>query len=144
MDDIPGCYLLADATANLLGGGFTVAAFPLAPTTFLAMLLLSVIGCLLPIKLAPWDVLEQRRARWVLWVGLSVASVGALLVMVMTRGYFTVHFGMAVFALLIPMAGSFWVEFVRNRHRILDRSRQAIDDQTIIPDGTITLAPKPP
>ena len=143
VDNVPGCYLLADATANLLGGGYTVAAFPLAPTTFLTMLLLSVIGCLLPIKLAAREAFEQRRYRWVLWAVLSGFSAWAFLVVVTTRSSSFVHLGMAVFSLLVPMAGAFWVEFARNRHRIFDRNRRAIGDQTLIPDGTITLAPKP-
>ena len=143
IDDVPGCYLLADATANLLGGGYTISAFPPAPTTFLMMLLLSVVGCLLPIRLAMWEVLERPRCRGMLWAVLTVALVAGFLAMMMTRTYFTVHLGMAVFSLLLPMAGSFWVEFVRNRHRILDRNRRAIGDHTLIADGTVTLAPKP-
>jgi hypothetical protein len=69
-------------------------------------------------------------------------AAGSFAVMVLTRSYATVHLGMAGFSLLVPMAGSFWVEFARNRHRHLDRDRRALDSpqaDRAPTDGTMTL-----
>jgi CHASE2 domain-containing sensor protein len=142
VDDVPGCYLLANATAGLLQGRILRSAFPPPMTTFAAMLLLAAVGCLLPINLATRKVLEQPRYRRVLWMVVLGLSATCFVVMCLTKGYVSVNLGMAGFALLTPMAGSFWVEFARNRHRILDRRRQSTEELRLGTDGTITLTPR--
>jgi len=142
IDDVPGCYLLGDAIAALLDRRLIKSVyFLLPPTTLLPMLLIAAIGCLLPIKLANRKVFEQPRNRRLLWVALLGLSASSFVVIVLTKSYATVHVGMVGFSLLAPMAGSFWVEFARNRHRILDRNRRSIEDCRLVTGGTITLAP---
>jgi len=142
VNDVPGCYLLADAIAGLLDRRYMKLAIPLPATTFLSMLLVAAVGCLLPVKLAATAVFERpgpRRALWLAVLGLSAAS---FLVMVVTKNRATVHLGMAGFCLLANMAGSFWVEFTRNRHRILDRARRAVEDVGLATRGTVTVTSK--
>ncbi|MCP4248248.1 MAG: protein kinase [bacterium] len=139
VNDVPGCYLLADAIAGLLDRRYMKSAIPLPATTFLSMLLVAAIGCLLPVNLAARAALEQpgrRRAIWLAVLGLSAAS---FLVMVVAKNWATVHLGMAGFCLLAAMAGSFWVEFTRNRHRTLDRDRRAVEDVGLAARGTVTV-----
>jgi len=142
VEDVPGCYLLADAVAGLLDRRYMKSAFPLPPATFLLMLAAGAAGCLLPIRLAAKDVFHEPRGRRYLWVVLVSLSASCFLVMIAARSYAAVHWAMAGFSLLAPMAGSFWVELARNRHRILDRNRRAIENFGLPTDGTITLAPK--
>ncbi|UCC30891.1 MAG: protein kinase, partial [Phycisphaerales bacterium] len=142
VEDVPGCYLLADAVAGLLDGRYMKSASPLPPLTYLLMLAAGAAGCLLPIRLATKDVFHEPGHRRYLWAALLGLSASCFLVMVAARSYAVVNWGMVGFSLFAPMAGSFWVELARNRHRILDRNRRAIDNFGLTTDGTITLAPK--
>jgi hypothetical protein len=142
VNDVPGCYLLADAVAGLLSRHYLKAANPLPASTFLAMLCVAAIGCVAPIRLANTELFDHSRYRVLLWLVLLGVAVGSLFVIVLTRSYATVHLGMAGFCLSGPMAGAFAVEFARNRHRILDRSRQAIEDVGLDTRGTITVTPQ--
>jgi hypothetical protein len=143
VENVPGCYLMADAVAGLLDRRYMKSAFPLAPTSFLLMLLAAVVGCLLPVGLMRKNTLRHLRYRRGLWVTLLTGSVACFLLVVVARSYAAVHAGMAGFSLLAPMAGSLWVELARNRHRILDKSRQAIESFGLSSDGTVTLASRP-
>ncbi|MBU0717240.1 MAG: protein kinase [Planctomycetes bacterium] len=140
VEDVPGCYLLADAIASLLDRRHVESVFPVRPATFLLMLLLTAVGCLVPLKLATRRTLERAGNRRVLWMGLLGLSASSFAVMILTRSFVSVHAGMAGFSLLVPMAGAFWVEFARNRHRMLDKSRAAIEELRVTTDGTLTLA----
>ena len=141
---VPGCYLLADAVAGLLERRYMKSAFPLPPLKFLLMLTVAVVGCLLPVKLATARALEASRHRTMLWAALVGLSAACFLVMVLADGFAPVHLGMAGFALCLAMAGSFAVEFARNRHRVSDRRRRAIESFGLGSEGTITLPPKRP
>ncbi len=141
--DVPGCHLLADAVAGMLDGGYIRSAFPLAPPTFLSMMLVGLVGCLLPIRLATIRRFHFPHYRRLVWVALLGLAPACWLVMVIARSYAGVHLGMAGFSLLIPMAGSLLVESARNRHRILDSKRRGFDSLAMPTDGTITLASKP-
>lgn len=142
VDGVPGCYLMADAVAGLLDRRYMRSAFPLQPETFLVMMVLAAVGCLLPIKLAATPALDRRAARRVVWCGLLGGAGVCFVVMTVATTWTGVHAGMAGFALLAPMAGAFWVEFARNRHRILDSSRRALLSLASAADGTVTLAPR--
>jgi hypothetical protein len=139
IDDVPGGYLLADAVVGLLDRRYLRSAFPLSPATFGGMLLVAVAGCMLPIRLAANRAIEQPRHRAMVWAALSGLAALSFAAMVLTRSWAAVHLGMAGLSLLAPMAGSFWVEFARNRHRILDRGRRAIDGVRPATEGTMTL-----
>ena len=142
IEDVPGCYLLADAVAGLLDRRYWKSAFPLPATTFLAMLVVAVVGCLLPLKLAAFKTLDLVHSRQCLWATLIALSASCSLGVVLASSYWAVHLAMAGFCLLTPMAVSFWVELTRNRHRILDRNRRTSMNLNPATDGTITLASK--
>ncbi len=139
VDSVPGCYLLCDAIAGLLDRRYLASAFPLAPTTFLFMLLLAIGGGLFPVAVAMHRVLEPPRIRRMLWLGLAGLSTVCFVVMLTVEGHTAVHAGMAGFSLLMPMCGSFWVEFARGRHLILDRERRAVESLVPDTDRTITM-----
>jgi len=139
VEDVPGCYLLADAIAGLLGQRYLRLVLMLSPAAFMIALLLAAVGCLLPIKLATWErfgLPHYRRGVGVILVGLALTS---LCVMIATKSCVGVYAGFVGFALLLPLAGSFWVEFARNRHRFLERSKRAIDELRFGPIETATL-----
>ena len=140
---VPGCYLVADAVAGLFSGRQARPARMLQPMTLISMLMLATAGCLVPIPLARHRLLDGGWPRRVLWVLLGSASMTSLGVMFMSVSYPTVHLGMAGFSFFTPMMGSFWVEFARNRHRVLDDRRKAITDLEKISSGTVTLGLKP-
>jgi hypothetical protein len=141
--DVPGCYLVADAIAGLLEGRYLRSAFPLPPTTFLSMLAVAAVGCLIPMRLGARSALEEHGHRRLLWLGLLSLALLSFVVMVVTKDYWSVHLGMAGLALSLPLAGAFWVESARNRHRLFERHRLAIEDVRATADGTITLASRP-
>ncbi len=136
IDDVPGCYLMADAVAGLLDKRYLKAAVPLPQSTFLLILAAAITGSLVPIKLAKRKSFEKPTRRRLLWGALAGLSAVSFFVMVVTKNYATVHAGMMGLSLLMLMYGSFWVEFARNRHRVVDRGRDALDDlglQTVDP-----------
>ncbi|MCH8147721.1 MAG: protein kinase [Planctomycetes bacterium] len=142
VEDVPGSYLQADAVASLLDGRYHRAAFPLAPATFLTMLVLATIGCLLPIRLATTRVVTSATFRRLAWSGMSLMGIVSFAGMIGTGHVLTVHAGMAGFSLALPMMGSLWVELARNRHRVLERNRRAIEGFGLDSDGTMTVAPR--
>ena len=144
VDDVPGCYLLSDSIAGLLNGRYLRLAFALPLTTFAVMVLLSVIGCLLTIPLAIARPLEQPHRRGPLWATLAALAGTSFVVLTAARNVVSVHAAMAAFSLALPMIGAFWVEFARNRHRLADRQRRAVESFGLTTDGTITLPRKPP
>lgn len=143
VDDVPGCYLLADAIAGLLDRYWIKSAYLLPPTKYLSLMLVAVVGCLLPIRLATHKGFERRSHRRFLCIGLLGGSAASLLVMILSEDYVLVHLGMVGFAFFMPMTGSFWVEFVRNRHRIADRRRHTLESFGLASNQTLTLASKP-
>ncbi len=139
--DVPGVYLLADGIAGMLSGTLIRSAKPLPPGLFLLVGLAAVFAALLPIRLARIAALfEQRRT---LVRGLVALALSAALISILSRNAAAVHTGMPVFAAAAAMAASFRVEFVRNRHRYWEQSRDDALSVDWPSDGTITLAPKP-
>lgn len=142
VEDVPGCYLLADAIVGLLGRRYYKAAFPLSSTTFGVMLCLAAMGCLIPIRVAAIRIFERPLFRMTLWTAVLVVATTCWVAMVGMDTFAAVHLGMAGFALVVPMAGSFWVEFARNRHRLADRQRRALHSFGLSRGGTVTLPSK--
>ena len=138
-EDVPGCYLLADAIAGLLARCYLRLVIVLPTAAFLFALLLAAVGCLLPIKLATWERFGRSRYRRGVMIVTGGLALTSLCVMVTTQSRMGVWMGFAGFALLLPLAGSFWVEFARNRHRFLERSKRAIDELRFGPIETATL-----
>ncbi|MGB0715616.1 MAG: protein kinase domain-containing protein [Phycisphaerae bacterium] len=143
LKDVPGCYLVADAIAGLFSGWQARPARMLQPVTLISMLILATAGCLVPIPLARHRWMDGRLPRRLLWILLGSTSFASLAVMFVSVSYPAVHLGMAGFSFFTPMMGSFWVEFARNRHRVLDDRRKAITDLEKISSGTATLGLKP-
>ena len=131
---------MADAMAGLLNQRYMKSAFPLPPPTLALVLLAAVIGCVVPLKLADKEFLEQVRHRQVLWVALLGMSWLPLLFMTLTSNYVMVHLGMVGLSVVLAMGGAFWVEFARNRHRLLDRSRSNLQRFSRSTSSTVTLA----
>jgi CHASE2 domain-containing sensor protein len=139
INDVPGCYLLADAIAGLLTRRYVRLVVLLPTTALLFALVLATVGCLLPIRLAAYPIFEQARCRRVLWFVLLGLSASSFLVMVATTNYAAVCLGFVGLSLLPPMAGAFGIEFARNRHRLLERNRRAIDRCAVASVETATL-----
>jgi CHASE2 domain-containing sensor protein len=143
IEEVPGCYLLADAVAGLLDRRYMKSAFLPLPATFLSMLVLAAVGCLLPIRLATTELLHDARHRRLVWAGLLGLWALCFLMLIGQGGYAVVHLGMAGLALLSPLLGSLWVELARSRHRVLDRKRLALEGLGLSTAGTVTLASQP-
>jgi len=141
---IPGCLLLADAIAGLMGRRQKIWAMPPPPTTFLSMLGLAALSTLLPIRLSNARVFDRSRTRRMLLIGLTFTGAVSFVAMASLETSWGVHLAMAGVAISFPMAGSFLVEFARNRHRIVDRARREIESLRLSSDGTLTLAPPRP
>ena len=124
---VPGCYLKADSIAGLLDGHYIQLPVLPSPPSFLALLGLATIGCLLPIRLARSRQLDPPHRRKLLAAVLAVALCASVATMVFVKGYGSVQVSMAGYVLVLAMLGSFWVEFVRNRHRIAERTRRSND-----------------
>ncbi len=138
--DVPGCFVMADAIAGLLDRRYLQAAFPMQPKTFLPLLLLAVMGCLLPIRLVTAAAFDRPRYRRALWIAVAGLAVVSLQFMAGGSRFATVHLGLAGFAFFAPMSGALWVEFVRGRHRVLDAGRRELEPVHPAIEGTITLA----
>lgn len=137
--DVPGCYLLADAVAGLLERRYVTAAFPLSPLTFVSMLLVAAVGCLLPIRLATRKELEKPFKRRLLLAALLALSASCVFGMTRANSYTGVHLAMGGLSLFFPMIGAFWVEFIRNRHRIADPNGNAFDNFVLTTGATLTM-----
>ena len=96
VDDVPGCYLLADAHAGLFNDRFVRVPEALSMGTWLVMLLLAAIGCLAPIRLATGRTLDSARARELLRSALTVAAAACFIVMTTVKHYWVIHVAMAV------------------------------------------------
>jgi len=104
VENVPGCYLLAEAIAGLLDGRHVRCVVPLPPTTLLSMLLLAIVGCPLAMAFVKREVSYVGHIRHLLgWTVLLVLSVSGFFALITTRDYLTIHLGMATFALLAPM-----------------------------------------
>ncbi len=144
VNDVPGCFLLADAVSGMLQHRFMRFAQPLGPRAYALLLIAALVGVLIPIRLTTRPAFEQPFARQLLFTGLAGTAAACFVMMNFARDYGTVHAGMVGFSLVLPMAGSFWVEFTRDRHRLLDRNRRAILGIAGGSDGTVILEPKRP
>lgn len=142
VEDVPGCFLLANAVSGLLNGEFVEAAFPPRPITFLIMLVLATMGCVLPIRITTRRAFDRAINRQLLWIAVITTAACGFAVMVLSSSYVAVHLGMACFAMATPMTGSCWVEFARNRHRIVDRSQRGLQSLSLSTAGTLTLPQK--
>lgn len=141
--DVPGCYLLADSVAGLLDRRYLKAANPLALNVYVVLLAVAAVGCLLPIRIAAYKKLERRATRRFLAMVLGLSLSVCWLLLVASSDRQVVYASMGTLALLLPMAGSFWVEFARDRHRLLDDRRRAVVS-LVLSDGTVTLGPTQP
>ncbi len=135
VENVPGCYLLADAISGLLNQKYIRAAWPLPFDVFAVLLLVALIGGLAPSRLIDSTVWVNERTRQICWMTLLVLASVAFWVMLTSRDYVTIHLAMICVCLFASASGAFWIEFVRNRHRILDRSWSAISRHFASTDG---------
>ena len=136
--DVPGCFLQADAMSGLLSHQLLRLAHPLTLPTNLALLVCAFVGCAIakPVAAGPWfDSAARRGGAYGLAGGLIMFG---LTIMCRSETSIVVHAGMGAVALAAPLAGSLWVEFTRNRHRMLDRQSRALR-----PFGTGSTALEP-
>lgn len=140
--NVPGVYLVADSLAGTLSGPFIRSARPLSPTTMVGLTLIAGAAVLAPIRLARHRFFASPAGRRAVCLGLAGAALAAFTVMAGSRNVVNVYAGMIGMSAAAPMIGAFWVEFARNRHWMLERSRaeaMALDGWAA---GTITLAPR--
>ncbi len=142
IEDVPGVYLQADVMTALLHRRYYRAAFPPAGATFPLMLLIATVGCLIPIRLTRRPFFDADIWRHRLHIAVLFGAGASFVLFVVSESSIGVHASMAGFALLGPMVGSLWVEFVRNRHRILDRKRHSVNDICSALNDTLTIQPK--
>ncbi len=140
--DVPGVYLQADVMTSLLHRRYYRAAFPPMGAAFPLMLLIATVGCLIPIRLARRPFFDSDKWRHRLHAVVMLGAGVSFALFVISESFTGVHASMACFALLGPMSGALWVEFVRNRHRILDRKRHSVNDICSALDDTLTIQPK--
>ncbi|MBI4717245.1 MAG: protein kinase [Planctomycetes bacterium] len=144
VQDVPGCFLIGDAIAGLLNQRFLRSAIPPPPMTYLALLAVSLLGCFAPRWLASSPRLESRSARWGLGTALGASAATCFALAAISRNAVAVHAGLLGFCLSAALGASFWVEFIRNRHRMLDRSRRAVETFALVmnPAETVTSVPR--
>lgn len=142
--DVPGCFLIADAIAGLLGRRQRIWAVPLPPSSFLPMLGLAAMATLASIRLATLRVFDRTQNRGFVVAGLVLTGGVCLAAIPSLERFWGVHLAMAGLSIAWPMAGAMLVEFARNRHRIADRARREVETLQLSSDGTLTLAPRPP
>ncbi|MCC7290977.1 MAG: protein kinase [Phycisphaerales bacterium] len=140
--DAPGCYLLADGVAGLIEQRF-VRGFQGAAPYFPLILGLALLGCLAPSRAASRTSFDRDAARRWATAVLGAVSIGGLVLTVSSHQQAVVLVGMGLFALTAPMLGAFHVEFARNRYRILDRRRAALDAAAEGGTATATWMPRP-
>ena len=99
------------------------------------------LATLLPIRLANARKFDHKWPRRVLVVGLVGMAGVSFAAMAELETVWGVHLAMGGVAVALPLAGSFLVEFARNRHRIADRARREVESLRLSSDGTLTLAP---
>lgn len=144
VSDVPGAFLLADAVAGLLERTYVKHAFPLSPAVYAGLVLLAIGACVAPLVPARSRRLDDPTVRRALWATLGVLLVSSVVLMGAGTERTIVYLGMAGWCFLVPLMGSFWIEFARGRHRVLDRATQAIEPFGPHATGTVTLATTPP
>ncbi len=138
-ENVPGCFLMADAITGLLGRSYYQSMFPLPATTFMTMLLLAIVACLIPIGASTTGLLDTPRARrWTL-LSLVVIATGSYACMVLSQQRAMVYLGAITVSITLPMAGSFWLECTRNRFRILDKKVRDANRLAADLSGTVTI-----
>lgn len=140
--DVPGCYLLADGVAGLIEQRFVRGFQGVAPY-FPLVLGLALFGCLSPIRAAGRASFDGDGARRGATALLGAVSIGGLVLTVSSHQHAVVLAGMGLFAVAAPMLGALRVEFARNRYRVLDRRRAALDRAADGADATATWMPRP-
>jgi hypothetical protein len=140
---VPGSYLIADAIVGLLQNRYLSLAQPLAAITFLVVLVVAAAACLIPQRLARATFLQHHRNRAALYVLLWVMAALAWLTMLRSTNRAVVHAGMIGLAVMLPLIGSFWVEFARNRYWYLDRTRGDALSCKLSGEGTVTMPSMP-
>lgn len=137
--DVPGCYLLADSLVALLDGRVMRLAWPPSGWMMIGVLTAALAGCVVPLRASMWRGLESPTGRRALWLALGITLFAATTAMWRARHPAMVAITLCVIAAAIPLAGSFAVEFARNRHHRAERARQAIEGFGFSSGGTITL-----
>lgn len=135
---VPGCFLHGDAMVGIMEHHFLRRPYPLSLPTSMAMLALAFAGCALAIPVASRPRFDRpARRRGAYGAAMAAAAAGAL-GMGRSEHVLLVHLFMGGAALATPLIGSLWVEFTRNRHRVLDRQTRALRP---FGSGSVSLEP---
>ncbi|UCG31584.1 MAG: protein kinase [Phycisphaerales bacterium] len=118
VEDVPGCYLLANAVSGLLANRYLKSESPLTKSAFVGVAVLALLACLVPPKLALWKCFGSVRGRVFALVVLAAGALGCTGVLVLTHSGVGVHAAMFGAAVCMAMAASFAIEFTRNRYRV--------------------------
>lgn len=118
IDDVPGCYLVADGLNGLLANRSLRSGSTLSVSAFVGVAVFSLLACLLPPRLALNAPLTGAGVQRAVLAGLLLAAGACTVVLVFGRTWPVVHAGMFGAAVCAAMAVSFAIEFTRNRYRI--------------------------
>lgn len=118
MDDVPGCFLMADALSGLLANRYLRSENPLTAAAFVGVAVMALLACLIPPRLSLSERLVSRRARKSVLLGLMSGSIACAFVLILVHTRFGVYTAMLGTAICSSMGASFAVEFARNRHRL--------------------------
>ncbi len=142
VESVPGVFLQADVMTSLLNRKYYRTAFLPVVTILPLVLLMATVGCLMPMRFARLQMFDKDVWRHRVHFAVFIGACGCFAWFVLSEHSTGVYGGMAGFSLLMPMSGSMWVEFVRNRHRILDRKRHSVQDLGSVLNDTLTIQPK--
>ena len=118
MDDVPGCYLLADALRGLLANRYLRSEAPLTASAFVGAAVLALFACLVTPKVFASGWFHSRWARRGILIALLSGSLICALALTVVRSRLGVYATMFGTAICLAMAASFVIEFVRTRHRL--------------------------
>lgn len=130
VDDVPGCYLMADALSGLLANRYLRPSGLLPKRAlraedpryvvyaFVVVAICAFLACLLPPKLAAAKWFGSPRVQAVVLSVLLAGSIACMLALVLTRNWHGAQAAMFGTAVCAALAVSFAIEFARNRYRV--------------------------
>lgn len=124
--NVPGCHLLADATAGMMAQRALRLAHPLAPGTALALVALALAGCGAAIPLASRTWMERPAGAVAAYVTTWGLVVLGMALAGRSEHVAVVHAGLGMMAAAGAFPAGLWVERTRNRHRALDRRSRTL------------------
>jgi predicted Ser/Thr protein kinase len=124
VDNVPGCYMLADAIRGLLANRYLVSARPVSLLMLLILCVAALAGCLLPIPLVRTRIASPVSVRGLMLALALAMGAACFLCIDRARSFTGVHAALAGMALSIGVLASCVIEHVRNRYRVTSSAQQ--------------------